>query len=353
MRRLFVPVLAAFAAASLIIVGCSPAAPAPAATKAPASPTKAAEPTKAAAPAQKVNYPEKGKTLQIIVHWAAGGANDVAARIVQPLLEKELGIPVEVVNKPGASGQVGMTFLSQAKPDGYTIGNLNFPSAIVTTIDPDRKASYKRSDFQPLAMHQYDPGAFAVKPDSPIKNVKDLVDALKANPKKIKICDSGLQSDDHFGILQFQKVTGTEFAIVHFSEGNTPAYAAFLGGHVDVWAGNVGEIANQHKSGEARVIGVMAKERSKFLPDVPTFEEQGVKVYSASTRGFGAPAGVPKPIVDILSSAFKKVMEDPEHIKKMDDMGLTIRYLPPDKFDAEWAEQEAIYRELLPLTKEK
>ncbi len=360
MRRLFVPVVGAAVAASLLLAACSQAAPAPAPTQAPA---KAAEPAKAAAPAAQppaapaaakpANWPQKGKTLQIIIHWAAGGANDVAARLLAPDLEKELGIPVEVVNKAGASGQVGMTALSQAKPDGYTIGSLNFPSAIVTVVDPERKASYTRQNFQPLAMHQMDPGAWAVKPNSPYKSVKDIVAAAKANPKTIKIGDSGMQSDDHFAIVDFQKQTGAQLAVVHFSEGNTPNYAAFLGGHLDIWAGNVGEIVPQHKSGEARVIGITGRERSKFLPDIPTFQEQGIDVVSYSTRGFGAPAGVPKDVVDYLSATLKKVMEQPDQLKKMDEMGLAVRYLPPDQFDKEWATAETKFKELLPLTREK
>lgn len=119
-----------------------------------------------------INFPQKGKTIQILVGFAAGGSSDVGARILASGLEKELGIPVLVVNKPGASGQIAYTTLTQAKPDDYTIGNTNFPSAVVTYLDSARKATYSRKNFEPLTLHVIDPGLIAVKKDSPFKTLK-------------------------------------------------------------------------------------------------------------------------------------------------------------------------------------
>lgn len=367
MRRLFTLILAAVAVVSLLVAGCSQAPPAPA-TQAPkateptkaAEPAKAAEPTKAAAPAQptaapaaKVDFPEKGKVITMLVHWAAGGSSDVGARILAAGMEKELGTTVEVVNKAGAGGQIGYTALTEAKPDGYTIGSTNYPSAIITYLDPDRKASYSRKNFELLALHVVDPGIIAVKADSPYKSVKDVVEAAKANPKKIRISTTGLQSDEHFAALQLQKMTGAQFAIVHFAEGIAKAKAAFLGGHVDVLFANVGDAPSLMQGGDIRVLGVMDSEPSRFLPDVKTFEQQGYKLYNSSSRGFSAPAGTPKEIVDILSGAIKKVVATEEHQKKMADMGLTLRYMDPVQYKAYWDEYENMFRELLPLSKQK
>jgi tripartite-type tricarboxylate transporter receptor subunit TctC len=303
-------------------------------------------------PAGGADFPQKGKAVQVLVGWAAGGSSDAGARILASGMEKELQTSVVVMNKPGASGQIAYTALTQAKPDGYTMGTTNFPSAVVTYLDPARKATYTRKNFDLLALHVVDPGVIAVKANSPFKTVKDVVEAAKANPKKVRISTTGIQSDEAFGILQFQKMTGAKFAMVHFSQGIAPAMTAFLGGKIEVFCGNVGDLLAQFKSGEVRILGIMDNEPSPFYPGVKTFEEQGYKLYNSSSRGFAAPAGTPKEVVDILSGAIKKAVATEDHKKRMGDMGLTIRYMDPAQYNKYWGEYEAMLKELLPLTKE-
>ncbi|MHB8909932.1 MAG: Bug family tripartite tricarboxylate transporter substrate binding protein [Syntrophales bacterium] len=303
-------------------------------------------------PAGAADFPQKGKAIQMLIGFAAGGSSDVGARILASGLEKELGTSVLVVNKPGASSQIAYTALTQAKPDGYTIGNTNFPSAIVSYLDPSRKATYTRKDFDLLALHVIDPGLFAVKTDSPYKTLKDVIEAAKANPRKIRISTTGIQSDETFGILQLQKMTGAQFALVHFAQGNAASMTAFLGGKIEVYCGNVGDILPQVKSGEVRLLGIMDDEESPFYPGVKTFEQQGYKLYNSSSRGFAAPAGTPKEVVNVLSGAIKKVVATEDHKKRMAEMGLTIRYMDPVQYAKYWIENESMIKELLPLTKE-
>jgi tripartite-type tricarboxylate transporter receptor subunit TctC len=305
-----------------------------------------------ASPIGAADFPQKGKAVQMLIGFAAGGSSDVGARILAGGLEKELGTSVLVVNKPGASSQIAYTALTQAKPDGYTIGNTNFPSAIVSYIDPTRKATYSRKDFDLLALHVIDPGLIAVKTDSPFKTLKDVIDAAKANPRKIRISTTGIQSDETFGILQLQKMTGAQFALVHFAQGNAASLTAILGGKIEVYCGNVGDVMPQVKSGEMRVLGIMDDEVSPFYPGVKTFEQQGYKLYNSSSRGFAAPTGTPKEIVNVLSGAMKKVMATEDHKKRMAEMGLTIRYKDPAQYAKYWVENEAMVKELLPLTQE-
>ncbi len=297
-------------------------------------------------------FPQKGKAIQMLVGFAAGGSTDVGARILASGLEKALGVPVVVVNKPGASSQIAYTTLTQAKPDGYTIGNTNFPSVIVSYLDPSRKATYTRKDFELLALHVIDPGLFAVKKDSPYKTLKDVIEAAKANPKKIRVSTTGIQSDETFGILQLQKMTGAQFALVHFAQGNAASMTAFLGGKIELYCGNVGDVLAQVKSGDVRILGIMDSEPSPFYPGVKTFEEQGYKLYNASSRGFAAPAGTPPEIVNVLSGAIKKVVATDEHKRRMAEMGLTVRYMDPAQYSKYWSETETVIKELLPLTKE-
>ena len=116
-------------------------------------------------------FPDKNRSANYIVPYPPGGGTEVSSRIVAAMLSKELGIPVEVVLKPGAGGQVGVTALSQSKPDGYTIGPMVFPTVITTYNDPDRKAVFSRKSFDLLGMHMIDPGVIAVKGDSPFKTL--------------------------------------------------------------------------------------------------------------------------------------------------------------------------------------
>ena len=137
-------------------------------------------------------FPDKGKPVSIVVPYGAGGGSDGAARALAPFLEKALGTRVNVVNKGGAGSQVGMTYVANSKPDGYTLGYGLWPTLIAIYIDPARKAQFKRDSFIPVALHMIDPGVIAVKADSPFKTLKDLVDAAKKSPEKVKVSDNGL-----------------------------------------------------------------------------------------------------------------------------------------------------------------
>lgn len=272
-------------------------------------------------------------------------------RVVAAQLEKELGVPVQVVNRPGAGGQVGLTELAQAKPDSYTMGSSVLPAVITTYLDPERKSAFTRKELQPLALHVADVSTVAVKADSSFKAVKDIAEAGKASPDKIKWGTTGILGNTHLNILQLQKVTGAKFAIVHFDGGN-PMKIALLGGHIDAHFGSAGESLPQFKSGEMRFLGIMDKQRSPFYPNVPTLEEQGYPLYAAGTRGYVLPAGTPMEIVNILTGAMKRVMESEEHKKKMDELGLTTRYMDPEKYAAYWADFEEQVKPLMALAKE-
>jgi tripartite-type tricarboxylate transporter receptor subunit TctC len=295
-------------------------------------------------------YPQTGKSIQMLVGYAAGGPSDVGARVLASGLEKELGVSVMTVNKPGANGQIALTQLVQSKPDGYAFATANFPVTITGYLDPERKAVYNRKSFEPLAMQVNDPNIFAVKATSPYKTLKDLVEAAKAKPKTITI-SSGMMNDEQIGIVRLQKMTGAQFAQVSFTQGTAPSLVALLGGKIDVYCGHPADVIGHVKSGEVRVLGVMDDEDSPFLPGSKTFEAQGYKLYNSSSRGYVLPAGTPKEIVDTLSGAMKKVMATEEHQKRMAEMGLSTRYMGPTEFSKFWDDYETMVKELTPLLK--
>ena len=324
-------------------------------TKAPAQPTatKAVEPTKAptVAAAPKVDYPQKGRAITIIVPWDAGGAADVGTRLITPILEKELGVSVQVVNKPGAGSQTGLAEFARAKPDGYTIGNTNLPNTFLTYMDPDRKATYSRKDFVPICNIVWDPEAIAVKADSPIKSVKELVELAKT--KEVKVADIGVLTNSQLDLIALQLETKAKFAPVHFTGGSTNVNA-LLGGHVDASIQPAGNFGSVVKGGEVRLIGIYDTQRSPVYPDVPTMAEQGFKVgVGGSSRAYSVPAGTPDGIVEILSAAFKKVGQDQDVKKKLADMGLELRYMDAKAFNAFWDEWEARSVPILEVAKKE
>lgn len=376
-KRSGLRIVAALIAAGLVIAGCTPGAPAPTPTKAPAAPTKAAEPTKApaaptaapaaptkaaeptkapasqptAAPAKKVDYPQKGKAITLIVSWDAGGITDILARQLAAAMEKELGTPVQVVNKPGGAAQIGHTEIAKSKPDGYTFGSTNLPSSFLSYLDPQRKAAYGRGDLMQVSNVLLDPASIAVKADSPFKTLKDLIDAAKASPEKVKISDNGALTGHHLDNLMLEKLAGVKFAIVHFS-GGAPAVAALLGGHIDASVSVAGQYAPQVKSGEIRLLAVMAEKESKFFPGVPTLESQGYKYYSASSSlGFSVAGGTPREIVDFMDGAIKKITDSDDFKKKMDELSYPLYYMNSARFTAFWDEKETEIKPLLELAR--
>jgi tripartite-type tricarboxylate transporter receptor subunit TctC len=303
-----------------------------------------------ASPAWAADFPEKGKTITLIIPQEAGGAPDVGGRLLANGLEKELGVPVVVVNKPGASTQIGLTQLIKSKPDGYTFASVTFPTSL-SYLDTKRKAGYDRKSFQPLGMHVLDVNVIAVKYDSPYKDIKDLVAAAKKAPKSITAA-VGVRNDDHFTALIFEKAAGIQFAHVTFPGGMAPALVQVVGGKIDVFCGNVGDMRSVVKNNQVRMLGVLDTERSQFFPDVPTMEEQGYRIYISSSRGYVLPAGTPKPVVDVLSNAIKKVLSSDDHKKRIADMTLALRYMSPEDFGKYWEDFETQIIELSKLIKD-
>ena len=285
----------------------------------------------AAAPVAAQNFPTK--PLQLMVAYPAGGSTDVAARIVAAIAEKHLGQPIVVVNRGGAGGQVGWTDMSRARPDGYYLGFINLHALNTVILDPERKAAFKADTFVPVINQVLDPGIIWVKADSPYKSLKDLLEAAKRAPNKLSAATTGILSDDHLAILMAEEAyPGAIFRIVHL-EGGAAQLTAILGGHIDVAFDNVGSIYRRVRSGELRALAVMDPQRSRFLPDVPTTPELGFPtVISNSTRGIAVPKGTPAPVIKKLQEVFKNAMEDPEHVKKMEEAGLQLRIMVGEEY---------------------
>lgn len=257
-------------------------------------------------------YPEK--PIEVFVGYSAGGGTDVMARTVAPFLEKYLGNGASVVikNMPGASGQIAVTKVAEATPDGYTLGTYNLPGMMARTLD--RKADYSADSFTYLANVVNDPNVIVTSKQSGLDTLDKLVAAAQKDPGSITVGMSSLGGDDHFALIKFENLTDSEFTIVPF-KGSAPARTALMGGHVAMGILNISEVAKFKD--QLNVLGVAQAERSDFAPDIPTFKEQGVDLENGSMRGFVAPAGLPDDVRSKLLDAFTKLKSDPDFAKAM------------------------------------
>jgi tripartite-type tricarboxylate transporter receptor subunit TctC len=296
--------------------------------------------------AQGTAFPTRGKPITIIVPYAAGGVTDTGARLMAAALEKELSTSVQVANKAGAASQLGLTDLVRSAPDGYTLSYVVLPTVTTHYLVPGRDAIYTRKNFQPIAMHHYVPQTISVRGDSPYKTLKDFVEAARASPETIKISDSGLMAVPHTTVLMLQRAAGVRFASVHFT-GGAPSVTALLGGHVDALAGATADALPHKASGAFRVLGVAAEQPDKSMPEIPTMKSQGYDVIAASWTGIVAPAGTPQNVVDTLTSAIRKVIESPEHQKKLQELALSPLYLDPASYGKLWGDTEVRMKPLL------
>jgi tripartite-type tricarboxylate transporter receptor subunit TctC len=299
----------------------------------------ASQPVFAATPA----YPEKGKTIQIIVPFGAGGSTDVQTRIIAEFMSRDLGANIEVVARPGAGSQIGLQQLATAKPDGYTIGITNNPTSMGVYLMPSRKATFNRASFAPIGLFVFDPETIAVKADGPYKTFKDLIDAARAKPRTIRATTNGMFSDDHMAIATVQKALGIQFATVHY-DGSAEEVVALLGGKSDAAFMGIGATLSQVKAGTMRHIAVMDDAPNPILPGVPTLKSLGVDFVIGSSRGLSAPAGTPKEIIAVLEASLAKAMKDPVVVQKITGMGTPIRYLNAADFAKFWADMETRIR---------
>ncbi len=359
MRRTFLQLVAVIVGVSLLGAGCGQATPSPTSTPAKAAPTAApaqSAATKApatqpaatpAAAAKKVDWPEKGKAVQIIVSITAGGSTDVQTRLLAAGLEKQFpGASFQVVNKPGGGQLLGYTEAAKAKPDGYVLACFSGPSANLLYLDKERGATYDLKSFQPVAQYLTSAQTLGVRTDSPYKTVKDLVDAAKANPGKIRVAAGDLLSSNHLIYMLLERAASIKFATVHF-DGGQPGITALLGGHVEVASQQVGGISSQVKAGTVRVLAVADTKTYEQLPGVPTFESQGYNVLTPTDNFLVAPAGTPMEIVNMLSAAVERVVKTDEDIKKkLEALGVNLRYRNPEE---SLAEIQRLDKDLLPL----
>jgi tripartite-type tricarboxylate transporter receptor subunit TctC len=273
------------------------------------------------------DYPTK--PINFIVSVTAGGPSDVHARLLADAGSKELGVPIVVTNKGGAGGALAATYVSNEKPDGYTLlvtqsGTMTSNFALFPNL------TYKRADFVPLFRSILVPCNFAVRMDSPLKTFQDFINLAKSNPGKVRL---GLNSAN-IGLIWegISKHEGIDVTSLMY-KGAADSLYALVGGHVDILADPLTAMEAHIKAGKIRLLASISSKRNKNYPDVPTLYELGYHEYARDFwNGFYAPAGAPQPIADRFVQAFERVMSQPAVLVGLEKIGVLPGFMGPKEF---------------------
>ena len=278
------------------------------------------------------------RPIRVLVGYPPGGFTDVTARLVCDRLGQRLGQPVIVENKPGANGIVAVDALGKAAPDGTTF-------AVVIAAHAANTSLYKKLPYDPkkdvtgVSLIGMSPLVYAANSDAPFKTAKEMVAWAKANPGKISYGSSGNGSAVHLSTELLKSLTGTHMVHIPY-RGSAAAFTDLVGGQIQLFGDAAQGLIG--KEGKVRLLGVASDKRLPALPNVPTFVEQGVKGFLASTwAGMLAPAGTPAAILKRMSDEIAAIVKMDEVRARLDAMGTIPVGGSPAEFDKFIADETA------------
>jgi tripartite-type tricarboxylate transporter receptor subunit TctC len=283
----------------------------------------------AVAPAM-AQYPDRA--INLIVPWAAGGGTDATGRIVATLLEKELGQPINVINRTGGGGIVGHTEISYSPPDGYTLGVITTELSMYhwTGVSP-----LNYDNYEPLALFNADPEAVFVKTDGP--SLDELLAEIRANPGAVKASGANLGGMAHLGWAGVLVTNGIEPSDAPWvpSEGASASLQLLASGAIKVVTTTMPDARPMVDAGEVKPLVLAANERLANFPDLPTAEEAlGNKWAAYAWRGIAAPKGLPEDVKTRLTEALNKVIASDEFVEFMAQRNFGIDYRDAADFEA-------------------
>lgn len=292
------------------------------------------------------NYPNR--TIKVIVPYVAGGAADITARVICQKLSENLGQSIVVENQPGANGMIGTAMVAKAPPDGYTlVVAASGPIVIAPALYPQMTYDPIK-DLAPvsnLTVFQY---AVAVRQESPIKDMKDLINLAKANPGTLSYGSTGIGGGGHLAGVRLEQVSGTKLIHVPY-KGGAAIWTDLLGGQLSFTFEAVVTALPMVKSNKMRVFAVTSAKRATNLPNVPTLAELGFKDYDISQfQGMFAPGKTDPMIIQKLQTEIAKVVKNPEVIKRLvNDGGNELIGNTPEEFSAQIKSELAMYSKLI------
>lgn len=276
------------------------------------------------------SFPEK--TIKIVVGYPAGGATDVAARLIGNKLAEKIGQSVIVDNKPGSAGNIGADAVAKSAADGYTLLFGTISLAVNASLYPKLSYSPLR-DFQPVSIVSSTPFTLVTNPAVPYKNLKELLDKARLSPQEINYASAGNGSGSHLFTELLLKTAGVSMTHVPY-KGAAPAMNDVLGNQIPVTFDNIITTLPLIKSGKLKALAVSTINRSKVAPEIPTLNESGLKGFDAAAWfGIFAPAGVPKTVTQKINAVLAAVIQDPKVNEKLMQMGAEPVHSSPEDFD--------------------
>jgi tripartite-type tricarboxylate transporter receptor subunit TctC len=264
------------------------------------------------------------RPLRLVVPFAPGGASDVVARIIQPTYVARLGQQMVIDNRSGAAGNIGVEVAARANADGYTLLLGNVGTIAINPVYYTKFAYRPLKDLASITQLVDSPGALLVHPSIPAKSVKELVAHLKANPGKLNYGAAAPSGPNTLDALMFLSMTGTTATQIAYKGGAGPATIGLMANEVQFTFSQVASSLPFAKQGRLRMLAVIAPERSKVMPDVPTLRESGYDMVVGAWQGLFAPAGTPAPVVNLLYQASLDTMRDSNVVTRLADIGVSI-----------------------------
>jgi tripartite-type tricarboxylate transporter receptor subunit TctC len=283
-----------------------------------------------AAPAVADDYPNR--PVRVIIPFAPGGINDVAARVVATHLSQRLGKQFVAENKTGAGGVVGTELAANSPPDGYTItvtsiANALQPALYKLSFDPHKA-------FDAVTMFVTSPNTLAIYPSLPANNLKEFIALAKSKPGDIQYASGGVGGSLHLGMELFKLTAKVELLHVPF-RGAGPAGIDVIAGNTKAMMATTSSLAAHIRSGKLRGLAISTDKRIKALPDLPTFAEAGLPEYKGGNWiGFSVPAGTPKPIIALLHKEISAIQDMPEVQEQFENRGAFVEKMTPAQFGA-------------------
>ena len=291
-------------------------------------------------------YPEK--PIRLVVPWPAGGGADAVGRAVAQALTLELGKSVYVENIAGAGGNIGTQQFIRSAPDGYTL-LLATSSTNVANPYLYKKVGFDPiKDFTPVASVAMLSSVLVVPTSSPFKSPQDIIAAARAAPGKLLYGSGGVGASAHLAGELFNSVSKIEITHVPY-KGSGPALTDVMSGQINMMF-DTGAFPH-FKGGKIRALAVAAEKRHPLIPDVPTFEELGIKgMIMNAWYGVAAPAGTPASVVAKVNQAVEHALKSGELSKRLTDIGAEVRGGTPEAFTTFWRNELVRYEKLVKLT---
>jgi tripartite-type tricarboxylate transporter receptor subunit TctC len=285
--------------------------------------------------AAHADEPYPAHPITMVVPFPPGGAADIVARPMAEAMSRFLKQSVVVLNRAGAGGGIGMAYAARAKPDGYTV--LLALSSLVVLPEADKVRGqpqmFQIDRLKPIARFSADPVVLVVRADSPWKNLKDFLAALRAQPGRYTFGTSGNYGTMHVPMVQMLTATGTTMVHVPYT-GAGPAVTALMGSQIDAVATGPSTVSSYIKAGTLRPLAEWGDARIPSLPSVPTLKEEGIPVTYTQWTGLFVPAGTPDAVVGKLREAARAAASDPAAIKSLETQGTEVQYQDAPQFES-------------------